>query len=300
MSWDDLRYYLAVARSRNLSEAASHLCVSASTVSRRIDALEGALRCRLFRRHRDGYTLTPAGERLRGEAEAAEARILALQRSAGADPEDVGGVVRLATPELLAHELIVPRLGSFCETYPELSLELLSDVRPVSLSRGEADVVLRAVRPARGAYTMRRIGEIEVGLFASEGYLERHGMPERALNNHRLIAWDHDLAFLQMARWLAANSGEGHVALRTSTFAAQLGACRVGCGIAALPVPIGERHGMRRVLADTAALSIDLWLLVRSDVRMTRRVEIVCSFLTHIFSTGGGERPPDADVPLAG
>lgn len=293
MSWDDLRYFLAVARTHNLTGAGRHLCVSPSTVSRRIDALDGGLRCRLFRRHRDGYSLTPAGERLRADAEAVEVRVLALQRTAGADPDDVGGVVRLATPELLAHELIVPRLGSFCETYPEISLELVSDVRPVSLSRGEADVVLRAVRPAQGDYTMRRIGKIEVGLYASERYLARYGIPDASLGNHRLIAWDHDLAYLQVARWLAANAGDGRVVLRTTTFAAQLGACRAGCGVAALPVAIGERYGICRVLTDLANLAIDLWLVVRSELRETRRIEAVCSFLLEVFSNCGDERQPD-------
>ena len=298
MDWDDLRYFLTVARTLNLTEAGRHLCVSASTVSRRIDALEGALCCRLFRRHRDGYALTATGERLRVDAEAAEARILAMQRSAGAGPDDVSGVVRLATPELLAHELIVPRLGSFCEAYPQLSLELVSDVRPVSLSRGEADVVLRAVRPARGPYTMRRIGEIEVGLYAAERYLVRYGIPDVNLDNHRLIAWDHDLAFLQIARWLTANAGDSRVVLRTSTFAAQLGACRAGCGLAALPALIGERYGMRRVLIDTVNLTVDLWLVVRSELRATRNIEVVCNFLVDVFTNHGDERQPDPRVPM--
>jgi DNA-binding transcriptional LysR family regulator len=238
MLWDDLRYFLAVTRAHNLTDAGRHLRVSASTVSRRVDTLERALGQRLFRRHRGGYTLTPAGERLVGDAEAVEARILSLQRNAGAVPDDVAGVVRVATPELLAHELIVPRLGGFCETYPALSLELLPDVRPVSLAREEADIALRAVRPTQGAYTLRRLAQVAVGLFASESYVVRYGTPDSCtdLSRHRLVAWDHDLAFLQMARWLATIAGDARVVLRTSTFTAQLGACRAGCGLAALPV----------------------------------------------------------------
>ena len=173
--WDDFRYFLATARAHSLIDAGRHLGVSASTVARRIDTLEQALSRRLFRRRRDGYALTPAGERLIANAEAAEARILGFQRNTGVAPTEPAGVVRLATPEFLAHELIVPRLGDFLETYPALLLELLSNVHPVSLARDEADDIVRAVRPTQGAYTLRRIARVAVGLFASDIYLARTG-----------------------------------------------------------------------------------------------------------------------------
>lgn len=286
MNWDDLRYFLAVARTRSLTDAGRHLGVSASTVSRRIDALERALELRLFRRHRDGYALMPAGERLVAEAESAEARILSLQRNAGATADEAAGVVRLATPELLAHEVIIPRLGAFCESHPDLSLELISDVRPVSLARDEADVIIRAVRPTQGAYTVRRIAGVAVGLFASEEYVSRHGLPLSAaeLADHRLITWQRELAFLEMARWLTEIAGEARVVLCTSTFTAQLAACRAGCGLAALPVVVGERHRLREVDAGLPPLVLDLWLVVRSDLRSTRRIGAVCDFVTDVFS----------------
>lgn len=228
----------------------------------------------------------PAGERLVADAEAAEARILSFQRNAGVVPAEPAGVVRLATPELLAHELIVPRLGDFLETYPALSLELLSNVHPVSLARDEADVIVRAVRPTHGAYTLRRIARVAVGLFAADIYLARHGMPgsPAGLAGHRLITWDRDLAFLKMARWLTATAGEAGVALRTSTYTAQLAACRAGCGLAALPIMIGEKHALRQVPLGLPPLLLDLWLIVRTDLRAIRRIEVVCDFLIDVLS----------------
>lgn len=126
-------------------------------------------------------------------------------------PTEPAGVVRLATPESLAHELIVPRPGDFLETYPALLLELLSNVHPVSLARDEADIIIRAVRATQGAYTLRRIARVAVGLFASDIYLARQGIPGSPadLARHRLIAWDRDLAFLKMAHWLSPTSMRG-------------------------------------------------------------------------------------------
>lgn len=284
--WDDLRYFLAIVRAHSLTDAGRHLGVSPSTVSRWIDTLEQVLGRRLFRRRRDGYALTPAGGMLVADAEAAEARILSLQRNAGAEPADPAGVVRLATPELLAHELIIPHLGDILEAYPTLCLELLSNVHPVSLAREEADIIVRAVRPTQGAYTARRITRVGVGLFASDTYLARYGMPASPadLAGHRLITWDRDLAFLKMAGWVTAIAEEASVALRTTTYTAQLAACRAGCGLAALPIMIGEKHALRRVPLGLSPLLLDLWLIVRTDLRVIRRVEVVCDFLINVLS----------------
>ena len=281
MDWDDLRYFLAVARTLGLTDAARHLGTSASTVSRRVAALEGALDRRLFHRRRDGYALTAEGEALLPEAEEAEARIRALQRRAGGAPEEAAGVVRLATPELIAHEVILPRLPGFLDAHPGLALELSADVRPVRLTRQEADIVIRAVRPTQGSYTMRRIAAIPVGLFAAPGYLARAGVPAAPadLARHRIIGWDDDLSFLAMARWLAALAGDVRPALRTTTFTAQLIACRAGCGVAALPAFLGRRYGLEPVLTDAPPLVLDIWLIVRADLRTAARVRTVCDFV---------------------
>lgn len=281
--WDDLRFFLAVARTRSLSDAARRLGVSASTVSRRIDALESALDRRLFRRHRDGYALTAEGERLVADADAAEARILSLQRNALDGIDAAAGVVRLATPELIAHELIVPELAAFYAAHPAVSLELLCDVRPISLAREEADVVVRVVRPTQGAYTVRRIGRFAVGLFASPAYVSRQGTSTSVggFAGHRVIAWERDLAFLQVARWLDATAGEAEVVLRTSLYTTQVAACCAGCGLAALPVPIGRRHGLTQM--PTPPFELDLWLIVRSDLRAVKRIVVVCDFLIELF-----------------
>lgn len=293
MNWDDLRHVLAVARTRNLTDAARHLGTSASTVSRRVAALEGALGRALFHRRRDGYVLTAAGEALLPDAEEAEARIRALQRRAGGASDEATGVVRLATPELIAHEVILPRLAGFLDAHPGLALEISADVRPVKLARQEADIVVRAVRPTQGSYTMRRIATIPVGLFAAPAYLARAGAPAAAaeLGRHRVIGWDDDLSFLAMARWLEGLAGDIRPALRTTTFTAQLIACRAGCGLAALPVFLGQRHGLVPVLADAPALILDVWLIVRVDVKTATRVRAVCDFLEGALGEVGRAAP---------
>jgi DNA-binding transcriptional LysR family regulator len=63
-TWDDLQFFLAVARTGQLSTAARQLRTNHATVSRRIDRLEAALSTKLFERNPRGYLLTSVGERL--------------------------------------------------------------------------------------------------------------------------------------------------------------------------------------------------------------------------------------------
>lgn len=80
MIWDDVRVFLAIARSGQLQSAAKQLGMDRTTVGRRLAALESALGLRLFHRTRDGLTLTPAGERTVTSAERMESASTALTR----------------------------------------------------------------------------------------------------------------------------------------------------------------------------------------------------------------------------
>src|SRR5437762_166623 len=89
--WDDMRILLAVLRTPTLVGAARQLGLDKSTVSRRLGALEKALRTRLFVRTREGLRATPAGERLRPHAERIEAEMLAIASAARAGDDEIGG-----------------------------------------------------------------------------------------------------------------------------------------------------------------------------------------------------------------
>src|SRR5207244_12355309 len=84
-NWDDLRYFLAVARMGTLSAAADQLGTEHTTVARHIQALEDELNSRLFHKRNSGCGLTEAGERVLVGAEAIEsAYVLAKAAASGA------------------------------------------------------------------------------------------------------------------------------------------------------------------------------------------------------------------------
>ncbi|ASK18508.1 LysR family transcriptional regulator [Halomonas sp. N3-2A] len=169
MNWDDTKILLAIGRTGGLSRTAKFLGVSVSTVHRRAAKLEHALNAKLFARRADGYTLTDVGRRFFALAEKAEEHLAAMERQDSQGEQDV---FRIAAPELVGQQLLLPRLSKFQAEHPKLRLEISTSVVPVEFHRREADIVVRFIRPESGRYTVRRLGRMRFGLFCNHEYFE--------------------------------------------------------------------------------------------------------------------------------
>lgn len=284
MDWNDLRYFLVLGRSESLTEASRQLRVSQSTVSRRIDALEHAVSKPLFHRRQTGYVLNEAGRALFAEAEAIEVGATAFQQRARSDLGAQAGPVRIAMPELLGVEYLLPRLIDLLAAHPGITLDVMADVRPLRLRRREADILVRLIRPDHGEYRMRRAAGLAVGLYGSDRYLKDRPPPlvSHDLGLHRLIGWLPDLHYLIHAAWLMEKVPLQTFALRTSTMAAQFAAVKAGLGLAALPVAVAERAGLVRVLTGEPPLIVDIWVVTANEMA-PERVRTVTDYLTDIL-----------------
>ena len=178
LDWDDLRSFLAIARHRTLSGAARALSVQQSTMGRRLDALEERAGVTLLQKTPGGYVLTAAGEAVLGHVERIEQEAHAIERTVTGRDVRLEGSVRLTTVETMAVEVLTPILTAFLARYPGITLDLVTDTRTLSLSRREADVAVRMMRPEGHELVARKVGEVGFGLYASPGYLERMGMPD--------------------------------------------------------------------------------------------------------------------------
>ena len=276
--WDDLRVFLAVARTGTLSGAAGQLRLGLATVSRRIERLEHGLERPLFLRQQSGYRLTEDGHSLRERAEEMEAAAQSLSASMRSTPE-VSGHVRLATAENLATELILPALPRLTERYPQLTLEIVTDIAPVNLHRRDADLALRMMRPERGHVTQQRLGVLGYGLYGAPGYLAHRQVAEDAgcHDRDRFITWAEAQAHLPAARWVESLLHGRAPVLATTSLATQLAACIAGIGLAVLPHFLARPLGLVCLNAD---LGIDqsIWLITQSDLAQSRRVQAVAGF----------------------
>lgn len=276
MNWDDVKILLAIARAGGLSRAAKTLGVSVSTVHRRANELERSLKATLFSRGADGYTLTDAGHTYFTIAEQAEEHLTAMERGRIPSHESV---VRIALPELLGQQIVLPELGRLQSKRPELRLEISTSVVPVEFSRREADVSVRLVRPKSGRYSVRRIGRICFGLFCSREYL-RDAQPlnaARDISSHKLIGWDRDLKFVFLAQWLDDVSAGGVPAMSFDTLNAQLLAAVAGYGIALLPTYSAVQAELIQVLPNVATFDQGIWMLRHRDTGKSRYADEVCT-----------------------
>ncbi len=291
MDWDDVRYFLAVQRRGSLSEAGRRLRVDATTVGRRIAALEEALGARLFVRTSGGWRLSEAGQRVLPSAERLEAEVTALGRAARGAAAAVEGVVRLTTIETVATRFIAPALPALRTRHPGLDLELLCTMRTLDLARGEADVALRIARPKEEALVARKLTEIHFGAYASRGYLEARGLaPDTLRSLDGVDALDYAEALYPTAEsaWLHEKSETPRVALRTTSVSTLLAATIAGLGVALLPVAVAEGEpALVRLPALGAPRPRPIWQVVHRDVAETARVRAVLDFLGELFARPG-------------
>lgn len=203
MNWDDTKILLAIGRTGGLSRSAKLLGISVSTVHRRALELEKSLNAVLFLETVMAIH-SPRWKTFFSLAEKAEEHLIAMERY---NDQGQQSLFRIALPELIGQQLLQSKLTALQLKHPDLQLEISTSVVPVDFSRREADIILRLVRPESGRYIIRRLGQLEYGLYCSKDYLASFTGPAETaddLLNHRIIGWDRSLQYTFLAQWMRA------------------------------------------------------------------------------------------------
>lgn len=282
-SWDELRYFLAIARARTLSSAAQRLKVDVSTVHRRLGALERRLGTRLFDRLARGFELTAAGEDLLAAVARIDAEITATERGVIGRDERPAGKVRLTTADAWAGQPLGDVVADLRRRYPEIELEVNVTSRMLSLTRRETDLALRPGGPPKEPGVIgRRVCGIAVALYASPKYLGGR-KPLRGygdLEQHAIVTGDDSLAHVRFIRFVRAHAKNAFVAFRGDSLVVQASAARAGFGVVALPCFMGDRDAdLVRALPPHPEMGVDMWLLMHEDLRSTARVRATADVL---------------------
>lgn len=290
MDWDDLRFFLEIARGGSVSGAARALGVNHSTVSRRIGALEERLGVRLFDRLPRGWVTTAAGDDMFRSVLEVDEKLQSLERRLLGRDARLSGGIRVAIPDVLV-PLVAPVFAEFAELYPGIELEVVSGNEYLNLSRREADVAIRGGGERLGHLVGPRVAEVGVSIYASEGYLAAH--PEREkLSDHVWLDWDEDWGrqlghepLLWVTRWMRQNVPEARVVCRVNSAAVMVEMVRTGMGVAMLPCFAGDpQPSLRRVVPDAFQPGLALFVLTHEDLESTARVRCLLDFLEEAFS----------------
>ena len=286
MDWDDIRVFLAIARSGQILGAARRLGLNHATVARRLTALEEALKTPLVERGTTGCSLTVAGERFLQSAERMEAEFQAA-RSELTDTEiDVSGTVRIGAPDGFGVAFLAPRLGELTARHPGLTIQLVPVPRSFSLSRREADIAVTIDRPDTGRLVAAKLVDYALGLYASRAYVERRGLPGQTseLRDHDLVGYVEDLLYSPSLNYGAEIVRDWSARFEIASALGQTEAVRSGAGIGILHAFIARKDPSLVPVLPQIRLTRAYWMVTHESSRPLRHVAAVQDFLRDLVT----------------
>ncbi len=285
LAWDDVRLFLAVSRAPTIGVAGQALGVDASTVSRRLDALEAGLAMKLFERGRGGVTPTKAAEDLMPAAERIEEAIAGFTGAAAELERAVADLVRLTCPADVAEIVVAPLLPELLGRHPALRVDLEAGEATRDLARREADIALRTVRPERGDLVVVRLLSIRWVLAAAPDVVRRIG-PLRAWDAAAWVGWGDRFAHTPPAVWRARHVRSVEPSVRSDSLRVQLSLLSAGVGMALVPEPSIAAYGLAPVRVGAALREVaatwptsELFLVTHRALRDVPRVRVVWELL---------------------
>ena len=296
LDWSDLRHALAVGQLGSVAAAARRLGVNATTVQRRLDALELSLGARLFDRARGGYRPTDAGvavleqaQRMADQADEIERRVLGRDR-------ELTGVLRLSTAFVAMEHLLPQPLADFAATYPGIEVEVVENAFLVDLARRQADapgltqadVALRLSASVAEHLVGRQLGVSQCRVFALRGAA---GLPQaltplpELLQRAPWVAFERDGVHRVYDQWMRQHLVPTQVRVRVDIFNAVAAMLRTGVGVGVLPTFMQARLPELVPVSDVIPeLSVPVWMLTHPDLRDTARVRAFMRFVGDALS----------------
>lgn len=286
MHWDDIRYFLALARTKSLAAAAKRLHVDATTVGRRIDRLAASLNTDLFETGLGGHLLTESGTRLLQSAEEVERSILGASELLTGERSRLEGSVRISMSEGFATWVVARYLPSFQSLHPDIKLEIATTNGFLNPSKREADLAVMLGRPVKGPLIVRKLADYSIGLYASREYLASNGEPTcvAELNSHPLIGYIPDFIYADELRYLSEIEENLSPTISSSSINVQLAMTRAGLGIAVLPNFMGRHDSLLSPLLQEVQIRRSFWIVVHRDLAKVARVRAVIDWLDNLVT----------------
>lgn len=276
MDWDDIRYFMVLARTGSLSQAAKVLGVTHVTVSRRITRLEQQRQVKLFDRRQSGYRLTTAGERLLTEGEAVEESCMHFERKIRGQSDVLAGPLTLSIPETTLLDLSAP-IAAFMRRYPAIELTVFATSEQHNLNQSQADVLIRMTDHPPELLVGRQLAVVPMYAYGTREYLD---------------SIDGDMSRADWVIWQAAfGRGEGdkyfrnmvqdaHITLRTNSNSQLVAMVRQGVVLGLMTAPIARRYPELVPASEQPLVSSQIWLLTHADLRDSARVRCFMQFMT--------------------
>lgn len=274
MNWDDMKFFLAVARTGSISGGAKHLKVQHSTVSRRLRSLEEKMGARLIERKKGGYELTVAGEKVKQSALRIEREILGVDEALSGKDAVLRGPLRVSTINNMASSVLMPMFACFSEQNPEVELHITVSNLNVSLTQREADIVIRLTNSPTDTLIGNRMVTVASTIYISREYLKK---VKRQKIEPKWIGVNCCQFHKTWTRQY--NPGQSHNFYSDDTLLT-LAAIREGLGVSYLPCFLGDADPLlERYCKPDSQHDLGLWILLHQDLKRTARVTVFRDFM---------------------
>ncbi|WLS81112.1 LysR family transcriptional regulator (plasmid) [Erwinia pyri] len=262
MNWENIRFFVAIARSGTLSGAAKALDVDQATVSRRLMSLEAELGSKLIERLPREARLTAQGQIILAEAVEIEACTFKIERLSVANKQKREKVT-ISAPPVLARHFFATNMLKLSQELPQVLISILSDVHFVSLSRLEADLAVRLSPGIKDTDIIKKIGKMDFALYAASNYYHLKS-PEL----WEFIAYPERVTNFENKQWLDKIIGDKRVLCEMTDLSHQYETVCSGVGIAGLPCFLADKDKrLVKLEVDESMLSLDIWIAKHPDRR---------------------------------
>ncbi|NNE79009.1 MAG: LysR family transcriptional regulator [Silicimonas sp.] len=282
LDWSLVQTFLSVAETGSLSAAARRLGLTQPTVGRHIQTLEQDLGVALFKRQARGMALTDQGAALLGHAGAMREAAEALRLNASGRTSDLSGTVRITASVFSSQYYLPPLITELRETLPDIQIELVPNDASDNLLFGEADIAVRMYRPTQLDMVTVHVGDIQLGLFASQSYIRRKGFPIGAgdMMDHDFVGYDRNEEMVREFNAVGFNIGRDFFPVRCDNQTVVWELIRAGAGLGFGPVLAGRRDAMlEQIEIDVPLPRLGVWLTAHEAVRRAPRVDAVWQLL---------------------
>lgn len=280
MSWDDLKFALALARHPTMIAAASALHVHQSTVSRRIHALELDLGVKLFELSETGIVMTESGRRVAQRAEKIEALTAELESDIDTERPDDRQSVRISAVSTFITGFLNRHAAAFLNNNPDIRLDFVGEERNAVLERREADMAIRHVRPVGGQARIRKLADLATTVYAAPQFIQSNGILKPDVP---WVGFSRPLDFLPEQQWIDANVPQKKVVVTLASSATYADTVTREIGVGMLSCLVGDqRSNLQRITSGVPIIHRESWLMVLDDTRHRPAVRTVINWLTEL------------------
>ena len=277
MDWDDLKLFLSVARLGSIRAAALELGVNQSTVNRRLEVLEQAVKLRLFDVTTRGHVLTAQGLALAGAATPMQAQAEAVAQAAHRLTRRMTGTLKITAPQTIFKEHVAPVIAEFHLSHPDVHLNYDGSERLLDLIAGEADIAFRAADvPPDPRFRADKVHDHLWAIYCSPAYAARRGVPGSVadLAGHDVVALGGRIGQRPGNEWFMQQIAAAKVTGIAETVPNMQQILLAGLGLGTLPCITGDAEpGLQRCFAPLPELTTTLWLVTTAEQSRDPRVQ---------------------------